>query len=166
VEDYLKMIHKKTSYLLLASLKMGALLGDASDELIDELHSFANNLGLGFQIQDDMLDLLSDNPKFGKIKGQDLIEGKKTYLIIEAAKRAATDEDKALMKNYYDSDGMGSKDIPKMIELMERLQVFDDAKKLASDYFGKAKSSLDKLPDNEYRDMLGFILEDIQVRTV
>lgn len=166
VDDYIKMIHKKTSFLLLASLKMGALLGDPSDELLNELERFAENLGLGFQIQDDLLDLLSENPKFGKIKGQDLIEGKKTFLIIEAKKRAQTESDKKIMEHYYKSNGISSKEIPAMIELMERLNVFKDARVLAESYFDKSYESLSKLPDNEYRSMLRYILEDIQVRTI
>jgi len=165
VQDYLKMIYKKTSFLLVASIKMGALVGNASDEVLNSLEKFAENLGLGFQLQDDLLDLISDNPKFGKIKGQDLIEGKKTYLVIEANRRAVTNSDRVLMDDYYSSQGLSEDKIPDMIDLMGKLGVFDDAKKLATDYFDKARTALKTLPDNKYRTMLEFVLEDIQIRT-
>jgi geranylgeranyl diphosphate synthase type II len=86
--DYLHMIELKTSVLLAASLKIGALCGGASDNDAQKLYEFGRNLGLAFQIQDDYLDVYADQDKFGKTVGGDIAENKKTFLLIKALELA------------------------------------------------------------------------------
>jgi len=84
VDDYIEMIKNKTAVLLGCSLQMGAIIGEASDNDAKELYNFGVNLGLAFQLQDDILDVYADKNKFGKQVGGDIIANKKTYLLIRA----------------------------------------------------------------------------------
>lgn len=84
LEAYLTMIEKKTSVLLAASLKMGAVLGGAGERNQDLLYEFGRKLGLAFQVQDDYLDAFGDPAKFGKQVGGDILANKKTFLLIHA----------------------------------------------------------------------------------
>ena len=94
--EYLEMIRLKTSVLLAASLKLGALLGGASQEDAGRLYSFGVNLGLAFQLKDDWLDVYGDPKVFGKNIGGDILCNKKTYLLIQALERASDAQRKEL----------------------------------------------------------------------
>lgn len=84
IDDYLKMIELKTAVLLGASLKIGAVLAGASKENANHIYEFGKNLGIAFQLMDDVLDLYGDPEKFGKRIGGDVIANKKTYLLLKA----------------------------------------------------------------------------------
>ena len=83
-EEYLEMIRLKTAVLLGFSLQLGGILGNASAEDIQKLYDFGENIGLGFQLKDDLLDVFADQTKFGKQVGGDIISNKKTFLLIKA----------------------------------------------------------------------------------
>lgn len=87
--EYLEMIRLKTSVLLAAALKVGALLGGASQEDADRLYDFGMNLGVAFQLKDDLLDVYGDTNVFGKNIGGDILCNKKTYLLIQAFRQAS-----------------------------------------------------------------------------
>ena len=84
IPQYLKMIELKTAVLLGASLKMGAIIGNAREEDANRLYEFGKHIGIAFQLQDDILDVYADEKKFGKQKGGDIIANKKTYLLLKA----------------------------------------------------------------------------------
>jgi geranylgeranyl diphosphate synthase type II len=84
IDDYIHMISLKTSVLLAASLKMGAIIGGASKGTAEHLYEFGKNLGIAFQIQDDYLDAFGDPAKFGKQVGGDILANKKTFLLLYA----------------------------------------------------------------------------------
>lgn len=86
--EYLRMIELKTSVLLAACLKIGAICGGASDKDADLLYSFGRNVGLAFQLQDDLLDIFGDEATLGKEVGKDVVSNKKTYLLIKALELA------------------------------------------------------------------------------
>lgn len=88
-DEYLNMINLKTSVLLAASLKMGALLGGAGERNQNLLYDFGRKLGLAFQVQDDYLDAFGDPGKFGKQVGGDIMANKKTFLLIHALQTAS-----------------------------------------------------------------------------
>lgn len=94
--EYLEMIRLKTSVLLAASLKVGALLGGASQEDARHLYDFGINLGLAFQLKDDWLDVYGDPKVFGKNIGGDILCKKKTYLLIQALEQASDAQRKEL----------------------------------------------------------------------
>lgn len=88
MDDYLNMIALKTSVLLAASLKMGAVLGGAGERNQNLIYNFGKKLGLAFQVQDDYLDAFGDPAKFGKQVGGDILANKKTFLLIHALETA------------------------------------------------------------------------------
>ena len=90
VEEYIEMIRLKTSVLLGGACKIGAILGGASDEDCDAFYDYAMNLGIAFQLQDDMLDTFGDPAVFGKAVGGDIANSKKTWLLITAMKEDTT----------------------------------------------------------------------------
>lgn len=94
VDDYLRMIELKTSVLLAASLKMGALIGGATEGAGDKLYTFGKNLGIAFQLQDDYLDAFGDSAVTGKQAGGDILANKKTFLTLFAHAHSASPEDK------------------------------------------------------------------------
>ena len=99
-DEYIEMIRLKTSVLLAASLKIGAILGGASKEDADALYDFGVNLGLAFQLKDDLLDVYGDPLRFGKNIGGDILCNKKTYLVIKAFEHANTDQE-ALLSDWF-----------------------------------------------------------------
>ena len=97
MNDYLNMISLKTSVLLAASLKMGAILGGAGERNQDLLYEFGRKLGLAFQVQDDYLDAFGDPGKFGKQVGGDIKANKKTFLMIHALESASSEQKNELI---------------------------------------------------------------------
>jgi len=96
IEEYIHMITLKTSVLLACSLKMGALLGGATEGNANKLYEFGKNLGLAFQLQDDYLDAFGDATKLGKQNGGDILANKKTYLLLKALENANEQEKKEI----------------------------------------------------------------------
>ncbi|WP_159517603.1 polyprenyl synthetase family protein [Sunxiuqinia indica] len=101
IDEYLEMIRLKTAVLIAGSFKMGALLGNASQEDAERLYQFGINLGLAFQLQDDLLDVFADQNKFGKKIGGDIIANKKTFLLLQAL-ASANREQKAELQDWID----------------------------------------------------------------
>ncbi|WP_439130063.1 polyprenyl synthetase family protein [Polaribacter sp.] len=100
IDDYMNMIRLKTSVLVAAALKMGAIVAEANDENADLIYDFGLNLGLAFQLQDDYLDTFGDPETFGKQVGGDIIENKKTFLYLKALEVADADAKKKLKYLY------------------------------------------------------------------
>ena len=96
MEQYLKMIGLKTAVLIACSAKMGAILGEASNELSSQLYDFGYQLGMGFQIEDDLLDSFGDEKIFGKKLGGDILNNKKTWLLIKCQNCIDENERKVL----------------------------------------------------------------------
>ncbi len=86
--EYLKMIRLKTAVLLGFALESGAIIGGATEDKASKLYDFGINIGIGFQLKDDLLDVFGDANKFGKQVGGDIISNKKTYLLIKALELA------------------------------------------------------------------------------
>lgn len=99
ITDYIDMIRLKTAVLLGGSLKIGALIGGATIQDADYLYNFGLNVGLAFQLKDDLLDVFSDVDKFGKVTGGDIVTNKKTFLYLKAYELAKGEELNKL--NYY-----------------------------------------------------------------
>ncbi|WP_297902801.1 polyprenyl synthetase family protein [uncultured Parabacteroides sp.] len=100
-EEYIEMIRLKTAVLLACALKIGAILGGASQEDADNLYAFGINIGLAFQLQDDLLDVYGDTATFGKNIGGDILCNKKTFLLINAI-RLANKEQKETLRDWMD----------------------------------------------------------------
>jgi geranylgeranyl diphosphate synthase type II len=102
--EYIKMIELKTAVLLAASMKIAAIISGASKSDADMLYEAGKNMGIAFQLKDDLLDTYGNEAKFGKHIGGDIIENKKTYLFICARDRAESAERDRLLKLYTASD--------------------------------------------------------------
>lgn len=100
VIDYIYMITLKTSVLLGASMQMGALIGGANEDEQKALYEFGKNVGIAFQIQDDILDVFGDSKEVGKKKAGDIIQNKKTYLYLKALELAEGSEKESLILLY------------------------------------------------------------------
>lgn len=137
VLEYLEMIRLKTSVLLGAALQMGAITADATDSDQRLIYDFGVNLGIAFQIQDDILDLYGDPDKFGKQVGGDIITNKKTYLLLKALEKQKNNEiDQMLLI----SDKRLKVETAQY--LIKNLGIFDEAQELKSFYQQKAMDSL------------------------
>ena len=100
IDEYINMIRLKTSVLVAAALKMGAIVAETSDENANLIYDFGLNLGLAFQLQDDYLDTFGDPETFGKQIGGDIIENKKTYLYLKSLE-IANEVDRGKLQFFY-----------------------------------------------------------------
>ena len=101
-EEYIEMIRLKTSVLLACAVKIGAILAGASEEDLENIYRFGEQIGLAFQLQDDLLDVYGDPKVFGKNIGGDITSNKKTYMLINAVNRA-NDAQRAELFKWIDA---------------------------------------------------------------
>lgn len=149
ISQYINMIRLKTSVLIGAALKIGSLLGGAGKTDADLLYEFGVNLGLAFQLRDDVLDIYGDPKKFGKQVGGDIIANKKTYLLIKAKELARDDNAKSL-NNWLKSDDPENK-VSAITAIYNKLGVRELADAEINQYSARALESLDKLSVPEER---------------
>lgn len=138
--DYLNMIELKTSVLLAASLKLGAILGGAGRGNQDHLYDFGRNLGIAFQIQDDYLDAFGDPSKFGKQRGGDITANKKTFLLIRAFESAGEQQKQTLQALLASHD---RNKVEKVIAVFRELEVDTWASGLKEKYLEAAELHLE-----------------------
>lgn len=139
---YLDMIEKKTSVLLAASLKMGAIIGGAGERNQDHLYEFGRKLGLAFQVQDDYLDAFGDPAKFGKQVGGDILSNKKTFLLIHALESANEHQQKELEALLNSSD---NQKVEKVLEIYKSCKVDEWALALKSRFLNEAMDHLEQI---------------------
>ena len=143
--EYLEMIKLKTSVLIGASLKIGALCGNASPEQADLLYNYGLNIGLAFQIQDDLLDTFGDESKFGKRIGGDILEGKKTYLLIKALENASKNDSIILKSTINKTDIPDIQKISNIKTIYLKTKAKEIAEKKIEHYFETARNILEQL---------------------
>lgn len=145
---YLKMIKLKTAVLIAASLKIGAIIGGASQEDAQLLYSFGINIGLAFQIQDDFLDVYGDTSVFGKKTGNDIITNKKTYLLTKAFEIANADDHKELYSQFFTKNINSEEKIKTVIRIYDKLGIKKIAQNKITEYFNEAFNCLNKVSVN------------------
>lgn len=158
LDDYLLMISKKTGKLFSVSSEIGALIGGGTERETNALRTYGKSIGRAFQIQDDLLDIVADEKEFGKKIGGDILEGKKTFLLIQAYERASGG-DKKLLRTVFNKTGITSKHIPLIKEIYERLGVIETAKQWIERDIRQANLQLQKLRDTPARSMLYWFSE-------
>jgi len=141
--DYLRMIELKTAVLLAAALKIGAVIGNARPEEAEKLFSFGNNLGLAFQIQDDLLDTYGDPQVFGKKIGNDIVANKKTILIIKALELASGAQLNTLNHQLQIEDFNNEEKIDAVKNIFDELNIKAIVEDMARQYTDLAYSSLE-----------------------
>lgn len=147
-EEYLRMIRLKTAVLLGFSIELGAIIGGADDDISSRLYEFGINIGLGFQLKDDLLDVFGDIDKFGKQVGGDIISNKKTYLLIKALELAQGDLKYELMHWLDKKDFVPHEKVHAVINIYNKLGIKALSEKKMNDYFDKGLEILDLLNIN------------------
>jgi geranylgeranyl diphosphate synthase type II len=142
LEEYLKMIELKTSVLLAASLKMGAVLGGAGQRNQQLLYEFGKKLGIAFQVQDDYLDAFGNPEKFGKQVGGDILANKKTFLLIHALEAASPAQKKELKKMMNVN---GSDKVEKVLQLFRDCGADEWAIQLKNKFLDDALANLEDI---------------------
>ena len=153
--DALEMMSKKTAELLKNSCHIGGLCAEGGEEQLERLKEYGYYLGMAFQIQDDTLDIFGEEKKFGKKIGKDIEERKGGNMIILFASQETGGELEEIMAK----DSIANEDIKRAIEIIKRTKARERAERLGKHYAEKAKDSLDKLPENEQRDMMHNMIE-------
>ena len=155
--DYFDILRRKTAYLFSACCEIGAILGGASLEVQNAMRDYGLNLGIAFQLADDILDLTSDDASLGKAAGVDLLEGKLTLPLIKLVQSDPSMKavfEKVMFDGDYSSFPRES--------IMDRLRndgTIDSITDEANNFARLARKSLDVLPETEYRSALEEIPE-------
>ncbi len=142
IDAYIHMIRLKTSVLLGAALKMGAILSDASEADAQLIYEFGVNVGLAFQLQDDILDVYGDPSHFGKQKGGDILANKKTYLLVKALETADS-ATKAELLSWLSNHDSPTEKIERVTAIYDQLGVKDAVEMVKQQYIEQAFRALD-----------------------
>lgn len=153
-EEYIEMIRLKTSVLLASALKIGALLGGASDKEACLLYDYGVQVGLAFQLQDDYLDVYGDPAVFGKKIGGDILCNKKTYMLINAL-LLADDRQRAELKRWIDAREYEPQEkIQAVTALYDQIGIRELCDKKITAYFEKADECLNALEVDDCRKQM------------
>jgi len=142
MEDYLFMIGLKTAVLIAASAKLGAILAGAPANIADALYNYGYALGIAFQIKDDYFDSFGDSALFGKKIGGDILCGKKTWLMVEALKRAQNDQKIELNNLLKNSSIEPEKKIAAVLAIYNELGIKEAAQDAMDMYHKQAIDSV------------------------
>lgn len=149
--EYMEMILKKTAILIKLSCQIGGIVGNGTEEQVAHLADFGLNIGLGFQIQDDLLDVIADEQDLGKKVGSDLAMNKKTILTLRLAEK-------------IDAPASAIKSVIEFRNLLDSYKIVDDVKEMVRQYYNNAQHSLEQLTKNHYLTQLYELTGQIQSR--
>lgn len=160
VDEYIEMIRLKTSVLLAGSLKIGAILGGASEEDARKLYDFGIQIGLAFQLQDDYLDVYGDPKVFGKNIGGDILCNKKTFMLITAFEQADAGTRTELMHWITAGDYMPEQKITAVTAIYNKEKIGELCQKKIEDYYGQGMRLLEQVqvPQENKRHLLDFVV--------
>lgn len=145
ISDYIRMIELKTAVLLGASLQMGGVIGEASESDQNHLFEYGRNMGIAFQLMDDLLDTYGDAESFGKQVGGDIIQGKKTYLYLKTIELLEDKDETQFRKIYYQTDLSDQSKIDMAKQFFRDVNVSEYTNQLIEAYSVLASSHLDQL---------------------
>ncbi len=149
IDDYLGMIKQKTGALIGFSIELGGILAGEKAVVIDNLRNAGLNIGMGFQLMDDILDVYGDKTKFGKQVGGDIIANKKTYLLLKAFE-LANQEQKSELSEWLSKDDFDNVDkIRSITQIFDDLEIYSITSDKARYYFDQANKCLDKTGSSE-----------------
>jgi len=155
ISDYLKMIEHKTAVLLGAALQIGGIIGGGTITEQKHLYAFGRNLGIAFQLKDDLLDAFGDTETFGKQIGGDIMANKKTYLYLKALELSDKDQRKNLEQYFSTNDTSELKvDAVKIIFL--NLDIPELTANLISEYHSRAMENLAAINSENKEPLLAF----------
>ena len=160
-DEYIEMIRLKTSVLLACALKIGAILGGASKEDADLLYQFGEEIGLAFQLQDDLLDVYGDPKVFGKAIGGDITSNKKTYMLINAVNRANAEQRAELMR-WIDAKTFNRQEkVAAVTRLYDEIGIRQLCEEKINFYFEQARQTLCEvnIPDDRKQHLRAYMDE-------
>lgn len=165
IEKYIDMIRLKTAALIGSCLKAGAIIGNAPDEDADNIYKFGENLGIAFQLKDDLLDIYGDETVFGKKEGGDIISNKKTFLFVKAAE-IATGKDLELLNYYFSGKDFDlTEKVNAVKSLYDRLSIKKITENEMNHYFEKAILHINLInTDNNRKANLIKLAEKLMIR--
>ena len=144
IPEYIEMIRLKTAVLLAASLKTGAIIAGADTTDCNHIYQFGINIGLAFQLKDDLLDVYGIEEKFGKVSGGDIIAGKKTYLYLKALELSGLEADN-FRDLYASADNENGVKVRKVKAIFDTLKIEHLTRELIEDYYQKALQDLSRI---------------------
>jgi geranylgeranyl diphosphate synthase, type II len=163
IDEYIVMIGKKTAALAETCCSIGAKLGGGNPDEISVLRKYGKYLGSAFQIQDDLLDIIADEAEFGKVIGGDLIEGKKTYLLLKALEKAKG-KNKKLVEDVITNKGIKKEQLGIYKNLYNDLGVIEDASKEVKRYTNLALRQLYKIKNEKAKLTLQWLAHSLTDR--
>ncbi len=161
-DEYIEMIRLKTSVLLACALKIGAVLADAPQKDADLLYRFGEQIGLAFQLQDDLLDVYGDPKVFGKAIGGDITSNKKTYMLINAFNRA-NDVQRAELQRWVDASEFNRQEkVSAVTRLYDEIGIRALCEAKINDYFEQARKTLAAISvSDERKEQLRAYMEEL-----
>ncbi|MGN7889585.1 polyprenyl synthetase family protein [Dyadobacter endophyticus] len=164
-EEYIGMIRLKTSVLLGFALELGGMITGADEETTKLLYSAGENMGIGFQLKDDLLDVYGDPAKFGKQVGGDIIANKKTFLLIEALSKAEgqlkTELDHWIGLETFDN----AEKVVAVTGIYDALGIRAFTERKINEYFSRGMASLQQLrTDSVQKEVLLQFVEQLVAR--
>jgi geranylgeranyl diphosphate synthase type II len=164
--QYIEMIRLKTAVLLGLSLELGAVLAGADEDQRAALKDFGTNIGIGFQLKDDLLDVYADKKKFGKQVGGDIIANKKTFLLIKAQEKARG-KDKIELHRWLKATKFNKqRKVKAVTELYDKLGIPAMAESRIQHYFAQGFDKLEKIADSPAKKQLTEFTRDLINRQV
>lgn len=160
--EYIEMIRLKTSVLIATALKFGAIIGNATQEDADLIYNYGINIGLAFQLQDDLLDTYGNVEVFGKKIGGDIVSNKKTFLLISALNNS-NKKDKSELLNLLKGTFENDLKIEKVKSIYDKYQVKQITEEKIENYFVEAKNILDKISIKD-KNVLNNFIENLRNR--
>ena len=159
ISEYLKMIERKTSVLLSAALQIGAIIAGACHDEQNNLYEFGRNIGIAFQLKDDLLDTFGSSETFGKEVGGDIMTNKKTYLYLKALEIANENQYETLI-SYYRSDDNSNEKVKNVKSIFTALEIPELTTNLMKNFHQKAMKHLNAIESNN-KDHLMFFSEKL-----
>lgn len=165
IEEYMQMIRLKTSVLLATALQIGAYIAGANAAQQQALYEYGINIGLAFQIQDDILDVYGDPRTFGKAIGGDICCNKKTYMLLTALQRA-DDETRAELEQWLQTQDKSAEKIQAVTDIYTRTGAREVCETVMQLHTHEALSQLNALPQNDATEQLRKLAEKLVMRTM
>ncbi len=161
LKEYVMMIEKKTAAIIAASTEIGAIIGGGSARQVRALRNFGMHLGRAFQINDDLLDIAGDPEEFGKTVGGDIIEGKKTFLLLTAIGQTRG-RDRLFLLSLSPANGM--RRVKRIQTIYRQTETLSVARKTITRHTRSAHNAIKQLPVNRGTAMLGWLANQLVER--
>jgi len=162
--EYFEMISKKTASLFEVAATTGAIAAESNFNAVESMRSFGHQLGMSFQIVDDILGLTADEKELGKPVGSDIREGKRTLLVVYALARGSAQEKKVILKALGNRKA-SMKQYSAAIKTIISTGALDHSRRLAADYSQRARTALLSLPESTERRLLDEALQFVLKRS-